>query len=76
LGACYAREHQQRQVYDSIYDTGTKDQTPITYNQGTFIGAANYLGYTNGAIRAANFTRNSMGRRGLLPNYEAVRLWW
>ena len=57
-------------VYDSIYYTGSKDTTPITYNQGTFIGAANYLGYTNDAILAANYTRNSMGSGGLLPNYD------
>ncbi|MBC8096764.1 MAG: glycoside hydrolase [Akkermansiaceae bacterium] len=58
------------QVYDSIHQTGKKDQTPITYNQGTFIGAANYLGYTNDAIRAADFTRNRLSRGGLLPNYD------
>ena len=57
-------------VYDSIYYTGTKDMTPITYNQGTFIGAANFLGYTNEAILAANYTRNSVGAGGLLPNYD------
>jgi autotransporter-associated beta strand protein len=57
-------------VYDSIYYTGTKDQTPITYNQGTYIGAANYLGYTNEAMVGANYTRNSMGAGGRLPNYD------
>ncbi|HYG23899.1 MAG TPA: glycoside hydrolase family 76 protein [Verrucomicrobiae bacterium] len=58
------------QVYDSIYFTGTKDQTPITYNEGTYIGAANYLGYTNDAFVAANYTRNNMGTANLLPNYD------
>jgi autotransporter-associated beta strand protein len=57
-------------VYDSINISGTKDTTPITYNQGTFIGAANFLGYTNDAILAANYTKNSMGSGGQLPNYE------
>jgi autotransporter-associated beta strand protein len=57
-------------VYDSINISGVKDMTPITYNQGTFIGAANFLGYTNDAILAANYTRNSMGSGGQLPNYE------
>ncbi len=57
-------------VYDSINLSGTKDMTPITYNQGTFIGAANYLGYTNDAILAANYTKNSMGTGGQFPNYE------
>ncbi len=41
-----------------------------SYNQGTFIGAANFLGYTNDAILAANYTRNSMGTGGQLPNYD------
>lgn len=57
-------------VYDSINISGTKDMTPITYNQGTFLGAANFLGYTNDAILAANYTKNSMGSGGQLPNYE------
>jgi autotransporter-associated beta strand protein len=57
-------------VYDSIHISGTKDMTPITYNQGTFIGAANFLGYTNDAILAANYTKNSMGSGGQFPNYE------
>lgn len=57
-------------VYDSINISGTKDMTPITYNQGTFIGAANFLGYTNDAILAANYTKNSLGSGGQLPNYE------
>src|ERR1043165_4376849 len=57
-------------VYDSINISGTKDMTPITYNEGTFIGAANFLGYTNDAILAANYTKNSMGTGGQLPNYE------
>jgi len=57
-------------VYDSVNISGTNDTVPITYNQGTFIGAANYLGYTNDAILAANYTRNSMGSGGQFPNYE------
>ncbi len=57
-------------VYDSIYYTGSKDTTPITYNSGTYIGAANFLGYTNDAILAANYVKNSMGSGGQLPNYE------
>ncbi|MDB6113041.1 MAG: hypothetical protein JWR69_4791 [Pedosphaera sp.] len=57
-------------VYDSINISGTKDTTPITYNEGTFLGAANFLGYTNDAMLAANYTRNSMGSGGQFPNYE------
>jgi autotransporter-associated beta strand protein len=57
-------------VYDSINISGTKDMTPITYNEGTFLGAANFLGYTNDAMLAANYTKNSMGSGGQFPNYE------
>jgi autotransporter-associated beta strand protein len=57
-------------VYDSYNISGTKDTTPITYNSGTFIGAANYLGHTNDAILAANYVKNSMGTGGQLPNYD------
>jgi predicted alpha-1,6-mannanase (GH76 family) len=39
----------------------------FTYNQGTFVGAANFLGFTNEAALAANYTMNQMGRDGLLP---------
>lgn len=57
-------------VYDSINISSNKDTTPITYNSGTFLGAANYLGYTNDTILAANYVKNSMGSGGQLPNYE------
>lgn len=57
-------------VYDSYHISGNKDTTPITYNSGTFIGTANFLGYTNDAMLAANYVKNSMGTGGQLPNYE------
>jgi autotransporter-associated beta strand protein len=57
-------------VYDSYNISGNKDTTPITYNSGTFIGAANYLGHTNDAMLAANYVKNSMGTGGQLPNYD------
>lgn len=57
-------------VYDSYNISGNKDTTPITYNSGTFIGAANFLGYTNDAMLAANYVKNSMGTGGQLPNYD------
>lgn len=56
-------------VYDNINTNGFVDQTPTTYNQGTFIGAADFLGQTNDALLAANYTMNSMGSGGYLPRY-------
>jgi predicted alpha-1,6-mannanase (GH76 family) len=55
-------------VYDSLRRHGA-----TTYNQGTFIGAANFLGQTNDAILAANFTMNAMTRDGILPRYGIRR---
>ncbi|HEY4415210.1 MAG TPA: glycoside hydrolase family 76 protein [Verrucomicrobiae bacterium] len=52
------------QIYDSL-----TSQVPTTYNQGTFIGGANFLGLTNDAILAANYTRNSLGTAGFMPQY-------
>ncbi|HXI71773.1 MAG TPA: glycoside hydrolase family 76 protein [Verrucomicrobiae bacterium] len=52
------------QVYDSL-----SSQVPTTYNQGTFIGAADFLGLTNDAILAANYTKNNMGSSGFMPQY-------
>src|SRR5882724_9907310 len=56
-------------IYDNINTNGAVDQTPTTYNQGTFIGAADFLGQTNDALLAANYTMNSMGSGGYLPRY-------
>jgi len=39
----------------------------LTYNQGTFVGAANFLGYIDEARLAANFIRNYLCRDGMLP---------
>lgn len=55
-------------VYDSLRRHGA-----TTYNQGTFIGAANFLGQTNDAILAANFTMNAMTKDGILPRYGIKR---
>lgn len=59
------------QVFDSL-----TNQAPTTYNQGTFIGIADYLGDTNNATRAANYLMN-MGNTApnssgykLLPDYD------
>ena len=40
-----------------------------TYNQGTFIGLANFLDETNDAMLAANFTKDQMRYSGILPSY-------
>ncbi len=57
-------------VYDNINISGAIDKVPITYNSGTYIGAANYLGYTNDAVKAANYVKNIMNPTGILPQYE------
>ena len=55
------------QVYDHIRRDGGKRSTALTYNQGTFVGAANLLGYTNEALLAATYTMNHLCHDGLLP---------
>ncbi len=56
-------------IYDNINTNGVVDQTPTTYNQGTFLGAADFLGQTNDALLAASYTMNSMSGGGYLPRY-------
>lgn len=56
-------------IYDNIGTNGAVNTWSSTYNQGTFIGAANFLGLTNDAMLAANFTMNSMSSVGILPPY-------
>jgi len=48
------------------YAGGVANGGATTYNQGTFIGAADYLGDLTNATLAANFL---MGSGGLLPDY-------
>jgi predicted alpha-1,6-mannanase (GH76 family) len=57
------------QVYDNIRRDGRKAHKSFSYNQGTFVGAANLLGYTNEAMLAATYTMNRLCRDGLLPVY-------
>lgn len=57
-------------ISDAINREGHVNPMALTYNQGTFIGAANYLGYTNEARQAARFTMNQLCRDGLLPAYD------
>jgi len=56
-------------VSDSINHKGRINPKSWTYNQGTFIGAANLLGYTNEARLAATFVMNQLCHDGLLPAY-------
>jgi hypothetical protein len=56
-------------IYDSISTNGAINTWSSTYNQGTFLGAANFLGQTNDAMLAANFTMMDMSGGGILPVY-------
>lgn len=56
-------------IADYISTNGIVYGGATTYNQGTFIGAANYLGQTNDARLAANFTMMQMTTGGILPQY-------
>jgi predicted alpha-1,6-mannanase (GH76 family) len=49
------------QVYDLINGEGLVDPWSSTYNQGTFVGAANYLGNVQDATLATDYTMNKMG---------------
>jgi predicted alpha-1,6-mannanase (GH76 family) len=54
-------------VYDAIRTNGRIARFSLTYNQGTFVGAANFLGFTNEARLAALYTMNQLCRDGYLP---------
>ena len=56
-------------IADNVGTNGVVNWGPTTYNQGTFIGAANFLGQTNDAALVANFTMMNMTGRGILPQY-------
>lgn len=56
-------------IYDAIQTNGVINYWSSTYNQGTFLGAANYLGLTNDAALAAKFTMMNMTSGGILPEY-------
>lgn len=56
-------------VADSQETNGIVHGWASTYNQGTFIGLANFLGQTNDAALAADFTRDHLTRQGLLQQY-------
>lgn len=54
-------------VFDSIHRDGQIARFALTYNQGTFVGAANLLGYHDEAKLAATFTMNELCKDGWLP---------
>src|SRR3984957_2959932 len=56
-------------IADNIGTNGVVNGGATTYNQGTFIGAADFLGQTNDALLAANFTMEDMTTGGILPQY-------
>ncbi len=57
------------QIYDNIRRNGRIGHHAFTYNEGTFVGAANLLGYTNEAKLAATYTMNELCRDGVLPDF-------
>jgi len=56
-------------IFDNISTNGAVDTWSSTYNQGTFIGAANFLAQTNDATLAAAFTMTSLTSSQVLPEY-------
>ncbi|HWY30820.1 MAG TPA: glycoside hydrolase family 76 protein, partial [Candidatus Acidoferrum sp.] len=56
-------------IYDNIGTNGVVSTWSSTYNQGTFIGAADFLGQTNDAALAANYTMMNLTSVGILPQY-------
>jgi len=58
------------QIYDNIRLSGQLQKIAFTYNEGTFIGAANFLGHTNDARLAADYVKNVLCHDGLLPQYN------
>ncbi len=51
-------------VFDNINVNGRVSRMALTYNQGTFVGAANLLGYIDESRLAATFTMNELCRDG------------
>ena len=76
----WERSHLFNETYGSVRDNmranGRATGRPLTYNQGTFIGAANFLynltgdkSYLADAEKAADFTRDRLCSDGILPGY-------
>jgi hypothetical protein len=63
-------------VYDALNKNGSLGRWSSSYNQGTFIGLANFMGDIPSAKLAADYTMNRLGREGaggylILPEYGA-----
>ena len=63
-------------VSDAVNTDGKVGTWASTYNQGTFVGLANFLGDTASATLAANYTMNHLGERAasgyrIMPEYGA-----
>ena len=56
-------------VSDNLNRNGRKSDTAFTYNEGTFVGAADLLDHPDDALLAATYTMNHVCRNGLLPQY-------
>lgn len=54
-------------VSDHVNINGRMNRKAWTYNQGTFVGAANLLGYHDEARLAATYTMNEVCEDGYLP---------
>ena len=79
---CYAWERRvlfntnSGAIFDGIDTNNVYNTWSSTYNQGTFIGAANFLHQATGlpfyyqdAILAAKYTQNNLASAGILPEY-------
>ncbi len=64
-------------VWDAVDTSGKIGTWSSTYNQGTFVGLANYLGDAATAKLAADYTRDHLGKRSaggehlIMPEYGA-----
>ena len=61
-------------VSDAVSTSGSVGTWSSTYNQGTFVGLANFLGDTAGAKLAADYTRDHLGKPAangylIMPEY-------
>jgi predicted alpha-1,6-mannanase (GH76 family) len=63
-------------ISDNITAAGKVSTMALSYNQGTFIGAANYLNTLTGTLAygddarlSATFTENTLCKSGILPEY-------
>jgi hypothetical protein len=48
-------------IYDSIRTNGNVSRVSFSYNQGTFIGACNFLGRTNDAAEVMDYAMHKQG---------------